>query len=69
MNFSTLTEILNRLFHVITDWLLILFGCVLFFVAFRAIDVAAIQYIVMAIGVTMVITGFWCRFKRLQKKY
>ncbi len=63
-----LMQTVSRLFHIVTDWLLILLGIAMFVVAFRAIDVAAVQYGVMAFGLVLTITGLGCRFSRLRKQ-
>jgi len=56
------------LFHVITDWLLIILGVLLIIVASRAIDVVVIRYGIIAVGALLSCSGLWFRFRRVRGK-
>ncbi|WP_319548284.1 hypothetical protein [Desulfogranum marinum] len=66
---ASLIETVNNIFHIITDWLLIILGVLLIVVASRAIDVNIVKYGVIAVGVGLAVAGFWFRYSRMKKKH
>ena len=63
----SITKTVNKAFHIITDWLLILMGGALVFISYRAIDVPIVKYTIMVIGTAMAIIGIWSRLKSMRK--
>lgn len=61
-------SLLNRIFHTITDWLLIILGVGLVIVAWRAIDVDFVKYSVIGVGSVLVVIGVWSRHRRVQSE-
>lgn len=65
---QTVTRQLVMVFHVITDWLLIVLGLLMIVVALRAVDVPVARYVVIGCGIVLCSVGFWFRRKRTRKK-
>lgn len=59
---------LTMVFHVVTDWLLIVLGVLMIAVALRAVDVPVARYVVVGCGVALCSVGFWFRRKRTRKQ-
>ena len=64
----SLLQTVNKFFHIITDWLLIILGILLIVVASRAIDVNIVKYCVIAVGIGLGAAGFWFRYSRMKGK-
>ncbi|PID72804.1 MAG: hypothetical protein CSB34_00390 [Desulfobulbus propionicus] len=65
---SSLMKKVNDLFHIITDWLLIILGIALLIIASRAIDVVVMRYGVSMVGILLSCTGAWFQFQRARGK-
>lgn len=62
------TRQLVIVFHVVTDWLLIVLGLLMIVVAMRAVDVPVARYVVIGCGLVLCSVGFWFRRKRTREK-
>ena len=57
----------NRLLGMLTDWLLILAGCLLIFKALVAVDVPVARYVITGLGAVLIGFGLWYRHRRIQR--
>ena len=65
--FKNIFSRVNRLLSVLTDWLLILVGCLLVFKAMIAVDVAVARYVIVGLGVLFIGFGLWYRHRRKRR--